>query len=168
MIESHFGDGSSFGCEIEYLREDRPLGTGGPLGLLEKRPEHPFFVLNGDQVMRADLSAMLAQHVARGHAATIGIGAHRVQIPYAVISTENGQVSALEEKPTLSLMVNRGIYVLNPDTLDYVPADQEFPITALFETLLELDKPIGTFQFEDYWLDVGAVADLRTANGLAS
>jgi dTDP-glucose pyrophosphorylase len=167
-IESHFGDGSSFGCEIEYLREHSPLGTGGPLALLDKRPEHPFFVLNGDQVTRADLSAMLAQHLARGHSATIGIGAHQVQIPYGVISSKGGLVTALEEKPTLSLMVNRGIYVLNPETLDHVPTDQEFPITALFERLLELKRPVGAYLFEDYWLDVGAVADLRTAHGLAS
>jgi dTDP-glucose pyrophosphorylase len=168
MIESHFGDGSAFGCQIEYLRESTPLGTGGPLALLKDRPAEAFFVLNGDQVMRADLSAMLEQHVEGGYAATLGVGAHRIQIPFAVISSENGRLNSIEEKPTLSLTVNRGIYVLSPETLDYVPANQEFPITALFERLLELNKPVGTFRFEDYWLDVGAVADLRTAHGLSS
>ncbi len=59
VIERHFGDGTAFGCRIEYLREQKPLGTGGSLSLLPERPEAPLVVLNGDQITHVDVSAMI-------------------------------------------------------------------------------------------------------------
>jgi dTDP-glucose pyrophosphorylase len=166
VIQRHFGDGALLGCDIRYLCEPKPLDTGGPLSLLSERPEHPLFVLNGDQVMRVDLSAMLDLHVASGYAATIAVGTHRVELPYASVVERNGRLVALEEKPTVDFLINRGIYVLNPDVLDHVPKHREFPITRLFEKLLQADRPIGLFHSEDYWVDVGQPSDLRRVNGL--
>jgi dTDP-glucose pyrophosphorylase len=165
VIERHFGEGTAFGCQIRYLRESKPLGTGGPLSLLEDRPAHPLFVLNGDLVMRADLSAMLDVHVTGGYAATVAVGTHQVQIPYAAVAQLDGRLVALEEKPTLNLLVNRGIYVIDPNVLELVPQGEEFPITMLFEMLLRQGRPVGIFHFDDYWLDVGRPHDLRYANG---
>ena len=69
LIEQHFGDGSRLGCEIEYLRETVPLGTGGPLSLL-RPPTLPVLVLNGDLVTQADVGDLLDFHERgwlRGH-----------------------------------------------------------------------------------------------------
>lgn len=165
VIEQHFGDGAAFGCAICYLRETQPLGTGGALSLLPERPPDPLLVLNADQIMRADLTMMLDRHASGGHAATVAVGSFSVPIPYATIRERGGRLIALDEKPTLDLVVNRGIYILNPDLLDLVPHKQEFPITALFTMLLDAGWPIGVFHFEDYWLDVGRPSDLHLANG---
>lgn len=167
MIENHFGDGSRFGCTILYLRESEPRGTGGALALLPERPDQPLLVLNGDQVMRADLTAMLDHHRQTGAAATIGAGPYKLQVPFGTITEKDGQLMSLEEKPSIGVLVNRGIYVLNPEVLSVVPDIGEFPITWLFEKLLERGSPVGVFHFEDYWLDVGHPADLREANGFA-
>jgi dTDP-glucose pyrophosphorylase len=165
VIEQHFGDGSRFGCSIEYLREDRPLGTGGPLALLKGQISEAILVLNGDQILQADLSAMLDHHHASGCVATMAVGLHQVEIPFAVVKDMQGRLIALEEKPTLTMTVNRGSYVLEPELLELIPSECEFPITRLFELLLEQAQPVNLFGFTEYWLDVAAANDLRKANG---
>ena len=166
-IERHFGDGAAFGCRIEYLREQAPLGTGGALSLLASRPQHALLVLNGDLVTRADVSAMLEAHAASGCAATIAVGPYEVQLPFGAVTERSGRLLALEEKPSVRFLVNRGIYVLEPEALGYVPANREFPMTALFDALLRAGEQVAVFNFEDAWLDVGAPEDLRRARGLS-
>jgi dTDP-glucose pyrophosphorylase len=166
MIEEHFGDGSHFGCAISYLREAEPRGTGGPLSLLPFRPEHPIVVLNGDQVMRADLSGMIEQHAREGAMATIGVGPYQVEVPFGTVIERDGRLVGLQEKPAVNFLINRGIYVLEPRLLDAVPPTGEFPITALFESLLADGTPVNVFYFEEYWLDVGRPMDLHRANGV--
>jgi len=166
VIESYFGDGAAFGCRIEYLLETAPLGTGGPLSLLPIRPEHPLLVLNGDLVMHPDLTAMLDAHARTGHAATIGVGSYQVQLPFGKVTERGGQLIALEEKPEISFLVNRGIYVIDPAAIEYVPKNQEFPITALFEALLKAKRSVGVYYLGDSWLDVGVPDDLRRAHAM--
>ena len=163
VIERHFGDGSALGCRIEYLRETMPLGTGGALSLLPARPKDPFLVLNGDMVSRANLTAMIEAHNRSKCLATIGVGPYQLQVPFGTVSEQGGRLLSLVEKPTVDFLVNRGIYVLDPATLEFVPKQKEFPITDLFEALLEAKKPVGVFNFDDPWVDVGALEDLRRA-----
>lgn len=163
VVERHFGDGSALGCRIEYLRESTPLGTGGALSLLPTKPKDPFLVLNGDMVSRANLTAMLEAHGRSKCLATIGIGPYQIQVPFGTVNESGGRLLSLAEKPTVDFLVNRGIYVLEPATLDFVPKQKEFPITDLFEALLEAKKPVGVFNFDDPWVDVGALEDLRRA-----
>jgi dTDP-glucose pyrophosphorylase len=166
VIERHFSDGAAFGCKIEYLRETMPLGTGGALSLLPSRPEHPFLVLNGDLITNVDLTAMINTHVQGNHAATIGVGPYQVQIPFGTVTERGGHLVSLEEKPTINVRINRGIYVLDPASLQYIPKNQEFPITNLFDALAAAGKSVGVFFFDDTWLDVGIPEDLRRARGL--
>jgi len=165
VIEQHFGDGAAFGCKIEYLRETMPLGTAGALSLLPLRPAHPFFVLNGDLVTDVDLTEMLSSHVENSHAATMGVGAYQVQIPFGTVTARDGQLVSIEEKPTANFLINRGIYALDPSVLDYVPKDREFLMTTLFEMLLNAKRPVGIYEFRSYWHDVGVLDDLRRARG---
>lgn len=167
VIERYFKDGAGFGCRIEYLRETAPKGTGGALSLLPRRPEHPLLVLNGDQITRVDISGMLDAHAKSRCVATMGVGPHQIEVPYATITARDGRLSALEEKPTVNFLVNRGAYVLDAATLALVPGDREFPITALFESLLEARQPVGVFYFDDSWIDVGRPEDLRRAHGMS-
>ena len=163
VVEHHFGDGSALGCRIEYLRETMSLGTGGALSLLPARPGHPFLVLNGDMVSRANLTAMIEAHSRSKCLATIGIGPYQIQVPFGTVNEAGGRLLSLAEKPTVDFLVNRGIYVLDPSTLEFVPKQKEFPITDLFEALLEAKMPVGVFNFDDPWVDVGALDDLRRA-----
>jgi dTDP-glucose pyrophosphorylase len=166
MIESHFGDGSRFGCSIEYLREEKALGTGGALSLLPGDIDHPIVVMNGDQVTQADIGKMLEAHAREEVAAMIGIRHYQVEIPFGVVRHEGGRLIDLQEKPTLHHLVNTGIYVLSPEVISLVPTEDEFPITTLFELLLAQKKPIGVHYVEEDWIDVGRPGDLRRASGI--
>jgi dTDP-glucose pyrophosphorylase len=165
IVEEYFGDGSRFGCEIEYLRESKPLGTGGSLSLLPSPPEYPVVVLNGDLVTQVDLGRMLAFHHDSGYAATLGVRAYSVEIPYGVAEVCGSALVALNEKPAMQMLVNAGTYVLSPEMLRLVPREQEFPITELFRVALSSGMPVGAFVVEEEWHDVGRPEHLAHARG---
>jgi len=165
IIEQYFGDGAEFGCKVEYVRETTPLGTAGALSLLPSRPAHPFFVLNGDLVTDIDLTAMLDIHLQNRNSATMGVGSYQIQIPFGTVTESDGQLLSIEEKPIVNFLVNRGIYILDPLSLDHVPKNSEFPMTALFKALLEAKQRVGIYEFQTYWHDVGVPEDLRRVRG---
>ena len=163
VIEEHFGDGSGFGCRIEYLREDRPLGTAGALGLLPEMPAHPVVLMNGDLVTGADVGDLLDFHVHGGYSATIGIRRYLHTVPFGCIERDGDRVLHVEEKPTISREVNSGIYVLNPSTIDLVPRGEPSTMPGLIDRLLLDDQPVGAFEIEDDWIDVGQREQLDRA-----
>ena len=165
LIEQHFGDGSRLGCEIEYLRETVPLGTGGPLALV-RPPALPIVVLNGDLITQCDVGDLLDFHERGGYAATLGVRPYTIEVPFGVAEVEGDRLRSLREKPTERSLINAGIYVLSPEAVALVPSGQEYPMTALFETLLAEGKPVGAHELEAEWLDVGRHDELRRARGV--
>jgi dTDP-glucose pyrophosphorylase len=165
MIEGRFGDGSSFGCRIEYVREQTPLGTGGSLRLLPTAPTHPMIVMNGDLVTQFDVGHMLSFHEAGGYAATIGVRPYQAQIPFGVTDVAGDRLVAIREKPAIQMLVNTGIYVVSPQVLNLVPAEGEFPITDLFTRAMASNLSVGAHVIEDEWVDVGRHDELNRARG---
>ncbi len=165
VIEEHFGDGSRFGCQIEYLKETEPLGTGGPLSLLQPPPTIPLLVLNGDLVTQCDVGRLLDFHSDGGYAATLGVRPFAVEVPYGVAVVEGERLVGLREKPTERMLINAGVYVLSPEALALAPVRQEYPITELFERCLQEDLPVGAHFLQEDWLDVGRPDELRRARG---
>lgn len=163
VIESHFGDGSRFGCHIEYLREQRPLGTGGALSLLPSTPADPVLALNGDLVVQFDVQKLLDFHRRGGHRLTLGIHTYTHTVPFGVATVDDGRVTELREKPTMMWPTNAGIYVLDPSVIARVPRDEEFPLPALVEQCLERKESVGAFEIEDDWVDVGRRSELERA-----
>ena len=162
-IRRHFGDGSAFGCRIGYLQEDKPLGTGGSLSLLPRRPADPLLVMNGDLVTQADIGAMLEMHERGGYKITVGIQEYSHTVPYGCVELDGERIIRLEEKPVLMRLVNAGIYVLAPAVLDRVPHGQDFPITALIEQSIALGESVGACRVSEDWIDVGHRDQLRQA-----
>ena len=163
MIEDHFGDGSAFGCSIEYLREDQPLGTAGALSLLPEQPGDPLLVLNGDLITNVNVSGLLEFHVSGGHDATIGTRHYRHTIPFGCIETNGDRVVALHEKPTLSRLVNTGIYVLDPAVQKRVPRGVEVTMPEVIDSLLADAGSVGAFEVEGDWMDIGQREQLDLA-----
>ncbi len=165
MIEEHFGDGSQYGVSIEYLREDKPLGSGGALSLLPELPSHPLLVMNGDLIEDANFDKMITFHTKNNFYATMGVYPYFHQVPFGCVEMENNTLSSLVEKPILEETVNAGIYVLSPKAVSQVPKDTVFPITSLFEQALNADTQCGAFILEKEWLDIGSPQQLRQARG---
>lgn len=165
VIEEHFGDGSQFGCEIEYLKEVDPLGTGGPISLLQPRPSIPLLVLNGDLVTQCDVGRLLDFHAEGKYAATLGVRPFTVEVPFGVAVVEGDRLVGLREKPTERMLINAGIYVLSPEAIGLAPSRGDYPITELFERCLEEKLPVGAHFLQEDWLDVGRPEELRRARG---
>ena len=155
MIEDHFRNGERFRCRIDYLREDIPLGTGGALSLIKEIPTAPLLVMNGDLVTAINLTRMLAFHRQHGNAATIALRDHVVKVPFGVVDTNAGRVTALREKPVLSYAINAGIYAIEPRLLARIPGDRLFPITELFDDCLQRGEPLGGYHLDETWNDIG-------------
>lgn len=164
VIEDFFGCGDRFGCEIQYLHENEPLGTAGSLSLLPELPSEPILVMNGDLVMNADLGAMLDFHQHNTFHATVGVKAYSHQIPFGCVDIVNGCVKSIEEKPDVVRQVNAGVYVLSPSIVADVPS-QFCPITDLLSTALSQGREVGAFDLDCDWIDVGQHEQLRQARG---
>ena len=165
VIEAHFGDGSRFGCQIEYLRESKPLGTGGPLALLPWVPKAPIIVMNGDLVTQFDAGRMLDGHERSGCVATMGLRPHNVEIPFGVARVQGHRLLELREKPTERMLINAGVYVLSRPAVRMVPWNREYPITELFRRCLEKRLKVGAHPLDHDWVDVGRHDELRRARG---
>lgn len=165
VIENHFGDGSDFGCRIQYLHEKEPRGTGGALALLKPRPKHPLIVMNGDLITQADIPAMLRYHEAGGYEATMAVRRYGHQIPFGCVDIKRGRILKLEEKPVLQRSINAGIYILNPSLLRRIP-DRFYPMTELFESCLKRGEKVGGFEVEEEWIDIGQREQLKPGRTL--
>lgn len=165
QIEKHFGDGSAFGAEVNYLREDKRLGTAGALSLLPQAPVTPLLVTNADLLVTIDYGEILDAHVASGAAATMGVREYEYQIPYGVVRTTEDQIAGLEEKPVHQALVNAGIYVLVPEVLRHVPDNTFFDMPELFAAVIGTGKSARYHRIDGYWLDIGRYEDYYKANG---
>jgi dTDP-glucose pyrophosphorylase len=164
LVEGHFGNGERFGCTIEYLREkeEMPLGTGGAISLLPKPPQEPLIVMNGDLMTQANIRGIVDFHDGGPYFATMGVKRYYHQVPFGCVELEGPRISHLEEKPILEKTINAGIYVLSPEVAARVP-HQPYPITQLFEDCLRRREPIGAYEIEDDWIDVGRRDQLKAA-----
>lgn len=161
-ISDHFGDGSSFGVELNYVNEDMPLGTGGALGLIDK-PTESMLVINGDILTKVDFRAMLAYHLEHRAVMTVAVKQYDIKVPYGVIECEGSRVCALKEKPQMHFLVNAGVYLLEPTVYEFIPNGKHFNMTDLIQWLLAADHIVASFPIIEYWLDIGQLPDYEQA-----
>ena len=161
-IVNHFSDGHDFGVELNYVTEDRPLGTAGALGLM-KTPLEPLLVINGDILTRVDFRAMSAYHQEHNAALTVAVRKYDVKLPYGVVENDGVYVQGLVEKPVLSFFVNAGIYLLEPTVHRHIPNDRHFDMTDLIPLLIDAGQPVVSFPVLEYWLDIGQHGDYLQA-----
>lgn len=142
--------------------ETTPLGTAGSLGLMEP-PQDTFLVINGN-IRTRDFSAMQAFHREQDALITVGVRKFDLAVPYGVVEGEGGFVSRLEEKPTYSLFVNAGVYLLEPAALRYLRPGQALDMTDLIQLALAESERVASFPIIEYWLDIDNPADYKKAN----
>jgi len=172
-IQDYFGDGSSLGMNIQYSIEETPLGTAGSVKQAQSLLDDTFIVISGDAVTDIDLSAVIEYHRANKSLATITL--YRVPNPLeygVVIVDDSGRIRQFQEKPSwgevISDTVNTGIYVLEPQVLDYFEPQISYDFSKdLFPMLLAKDDPMYGFVVDGYWCDVGNLAEyMRASNDI--
>ena len=161
VIQEYFGGGTGCGVKLAYTVEDSPLGTAGAVKNAERHLDSTFIVLNWDIFTDLDLADMLAFHRRNRAKATISLTWVDNPTAFGVVETDNeGRVQRFIEKPSpdrvTSHWINAGIYILEPEVLEHVPADSFYMFEkGLFPSLLELGKPVYGYPFSGYWLDMG-------------
>lgn len=164
MIEDHFGNGDCLGVNIDYLREESPLGTAGALGLLNPRPDAPFVVTNGDVITDIRYGELLDFHNRYGAAATMAVRIHEWQHPFGVVQTQGVEIVGFEEKPIARSHINAGVYALSPYALNELATEAPCDMPTLFQRLRAQAKRTVAYPMHEPWLDVGRPDDLHLAN----
>lgn len=167
IIEEHFGDGTGFGVNIHYVSEEHPLGTAGSLSLIGKT-DLPMLVINGDVLTRVDFRALLDYHQEHAADMTVATWPYEVQVPYGVVESHQGIITAVTEKPTVRWFINAGIYLLSPGVCEYVPYQQPFSMPELITRLISDGRKVVSFPMHEYWMDIGHHDDYEQAQQDAS
>lgn len=164
VIQNYFKNGDPIGITIDYIEEQKRMGTAGALSLIENRPTQPFFVMNGDLLTQVNFDQLMQFHLEHNSIATMCVREYEFQIPYGVIETEGTDLISIKEKPVHRSFVNAGIYVLSPEVLEYIPEDTFYDMPTLFAKLIEQGKKTSVFPIHEYWLDIGQIDDFNRAN----
>jgi NDP-mannose synthase len=163
LIMAFCGDGSRFGVDLTYSKEEAPLGTAGPLALVPPADE-TFLVMNGDLLTSIDLRDMLAVHRTRRNIATVATFPRLVTIDLGVIEAdENDRVTNYLEKPSFNYSVSTGIYLFEPEIVDQIPRGERFDLPDLVLAMIRRGLAVGRYQATGYWLDIGRHDDYAEA-----
>lgn len=163
QIIEYFGDGTKWGVEIHYIIEKERMGTAGSLSLLPFETPEPILVINGDILTKLSFQQMVDFHREHQAKATIAVNTYDYQVPYGVVKANRGYLVGFEEKPVYASFINAGIYVLNPEVLNYVPKNSYFDMNNLFEIILQNNDLSCIFPVREYWTDIGEMKSFKQA-----
>lgn len=163
LIMAFFGDGARFGVKLRYSREDRPLGTAGPIRNVENLGD-PFVVMNGDLLTTLDLTALLDNHRHSGADATIAVHPREVRIDFGVMEVgPDGLLREYREKPVHDFNVSMGVYVFKRWVLDLITPNERLDIPELVARIQKRDGRVACYRSDCHWLDIGRPDDYARA-----
>jgi mannose-1-phosphate guanylyltransferase/phosphomannomutase len=169
VIQDFFGDGSNLGMDIQYCVEEIPLGTAGSVKNTQELLDDTFLVISGDALTNFNLTELIAYHKKSKAMATLALYRLADPLDYGVITLNNdGQITRFQEKPSRGLVmsdyVNTGIYVLEPEILDFFDFNVPFDFANdLFPLVHKQGHPLYGYVANGYWCDVGSIAEYMRA-----
>jgi dTDP-glucose pyrophosphorylase len=165
QLINYFGDGANRKLNIQYVQEDKPLGTIGSILLVNAFQHDDIIVMNSDLLTNIDFNDFYKSYKNSEADMAVAATAYHVDIPYAVLeSDEQNKVLSLKEKPKYTYYSNAGIYIIKKKLLKLIPEDEFYDITDLMERILEMNLKLVTYPINGYWLDVGKHEDFEKAN----
>ena len=163
QIKDYFKDGSKYGVKIIYSSEKMPLGTGGPIKKVEKYINRTFLAMNGDILTDLPLNKMVAFHKKNKCVGTIALA--KMPSPYGVIHLNECEIRSFEEKPLLPYWINAGIYILEPEILNFFSNGASSIEHDVFPKIIKAKEKLCGFKAENiFWLDIGSFKDYKLAN----
>ena len=163
-IESFFGDGSRYGVKLVISKEEKPLGTAGPMMLLKDKLTEPFVVMNGDILSLVDFSKLYDFAIKQDSLLTISIKKEITPFAFGNIFFDGDRVTGIQEKPDIIMYILAGIYVMKPEIFSLFPPQLEyFGMDALIINMIKKDMPVTKYDLKEYWLDIGRLPDYEKA-----
>jgi NDP-sugar pyrophosphorylase family protein len=162
-IENFFGDGSKLGVKLVISKEEKPLGTAGPVRLLENSLREPFLVMNGDILTLLNYSKLY--HFATSNDSFLTICTKEMITPFQFgnIFTKGDYVTGIEEKPDIRTNILAGIYIFKPEIFQLIPVDSYYGMDSLIKSMIAKDLKITHYPIREYWLDIGRIDDYEKA-----
>ena len=156
MIKGYFHD-HALPYGIQFIEEDKPLGTAGALMYVREKFNGTMFVSNCDILIHADYKAIYNYHVEGDYDLTLVASMRHYEIPYGVCEiSDNGELDCIQEKPEYDFLVNTGLYLLESSVLKLIPNNEFYDMTDLINKLKKVGKKVGVFPVsEKSWSDVG-------------
>jgi len=155
IIKAFCGNGEKWNVKIDYSLEENPMGTMGPLKLIQDLPDN-FLVMNGDVLSDINYDEFFSYHVANNNIFTISSYYRDYKIDYGVLEINNKNLlTSFVEKPSIAYHVSMGVYMVNSKVLDYIPANIPYGFDNLMIDLISANKPASIKPFKGYWLDIG-------------
>jgi len=163
LIRAYCGDGSRYGIALRYLHEDQPLGTVGPVGLIEDFRE-PILLMNGDILTDLSFERLYDYHVRSGGLVTVALHRRSMEINFGVIDRmEGNEIRRYVEKPTMEYLVGMGICVIEPAVAPFIGRGKRMDLPDLITSLIAAGKKVVGFETDAYWLDIGRPDDYERA-----
>lgn len=163
QIQEYFGDGSSKGISIEYVWEDKPLGTAGALSLVPKFETEHILLMNSDLFTNVDFEDLYLSLLKEKADMIVSSTEYKVDVPYAVFDTNESQVVGFKEKPTFVYHSNAGIYILKKELINRIPKNSFFDITDLMEEMVAEEMKLIYRPILGFWVDIGKPVDYKQA-----
>jgi len=165
LFKMLFEDGSSYGMNISYSIESKPLGTAGPIKLAENALKENFFVMNGDLV--TDINPFDVKRVHEEGNADITIVTKEIEtnIDFGIIDSDGKIVKGIREKPVITSEVNTGMYIIKPSVLHDIPENEFFHMTHLIERVIQRGGKVLKYPYNGEWVDIGLKKDYEAING---
>jgi NDP-sugar pyrophosphorylase family protein len=163
LMQAVCGDGLKFGLRIEYVNEEEPLGTAGPLSLVKNLTD-PFIVMNGDLLTTLDFRRMIDFHLGERADVTLGLFPREVKIDFGVIELNgNGQFNGYREKPTYNFEVSMGVNVLGLSVMKHLKNAQPLDMPDLVLKVHRSGGRVACYRQSCRWLDIGRMDDYAQA-----
>ena len=120
--------------------------------------------MNGDVLTKLNLNEILSFHNNQKSIATICVKEHNIQIPYGVVDVEGHNLEGFVEKPTYKYLINTGLYIINPEIIDFCEKDKYLDMPELLTLAKQNNKKISVCPVHEYWIDVGNQSSLEKPN----
>ncbi|MEH2946856.1 sugar phosphate nucleotidyltransferase [Lachnospiraceae bacterium 56-18] len=163
IIMAYFGDGRKWGIKIEYSLEDTPLGTMGPIKLVQDLPDY-FLVMNGDVLSDIGYADFLERHIKSEKIFSIASFRRTQKNDYGILDVKDNILIGFREKPEVQFVVSMGIYAVSKKATEYIPADQYFGFDMLMNSFLEKKMEVAIYEHVGYWMDIGRPEDYTKAD----
>jgi len=154
---------NSFPYNIDWVEEDDFMGTAGSLSLLKDKINEPFIVLNCDMILNADYADIIKWHKENNNIVTL-IGCHKeVKVPYGILELNDGILKSFVEKPNYDVIINTGVYILEPEIIDMIPYNKSIDMNTLIDEVSKKGK-VSVYPVHEGWIDIGQWEEYK--NGL--
>ena len=163
IIENYFGDGHNFNVNITYIKEEKPLGTGGSFQFMEKF-KGPVLVTNADIISKIGYRKLLDFHFLNNGIATMAVIKNKIQNPFGVVKYDGINLIDFEEKPVWINYINAGIYVVDSIVAKSIKENTKLSMPMILKKLIEKNKSVFIFHMHEDWVDIGTPEQLREMN----